>query len=531
MQTNILEWLEQRCRQTPDKIAFGDRQDSLSYAQTAAASKTLACGLKNALEQNRAAAGPENAYPHTDPDSGPGNAGGNIGSVAIYMDKTVHTLCGMFGVVYAGGYYSNIDTQFPSERVTEILKSLKPAAILTDASHYAEASSRFSEYAPVLSYDLLQESSIDKPWLAHVRSMHCDTNPLYCNFTSGSTGTPKGVLVSHRSVIDFISIFVEEFGIGEQDILANQAPLDFDVSVKDIYSGMAAGARVQLIPREYFSTPVDLMDYLDDTEATILIWAVSAMCFVSTMRGFQYKVPHRLRQVMFSGEVMPIKQLQIWKKYLPDAVYVNLYGPTEITCNCTYYRLKEEDFQRDSIPIGKPFKNEKVFLLDEEQRLVADAGQTGEICVSGSCVAVGYLNRLDSKEFTQHPCNTSYYERIYRTGDLGYWRKDGNLMYVGRKDFQIKHLGHRIELSEIERCCEAMPEDGVARSCCIYYKQKQRLLLFYEGTAQEEDVHRLLADRLPHFMLPNNIVRISRMPMNKNGKIDRDRLLQIFLKR
>lgn len=531
MQTNILEWLEKRCLQTPDKIAFGDRECGLSYTQTAIASKKLACGLRNIMEGTSSSTPPGNAAPHTGMAASPGNAGGPIGSVAIYMDKTVHALCAMFGTLYAGGYYSNIDIQYPRERVMKILKSLKPAAIITDSSHFEEADSLFSEYAPVLCYDTLQESGINEQWLEYVRSMHCDTNPAYCNFTSGSTGVPKGVLVSHRSVIDFISIFAEQFGIHNEDVIACQAPLDFDVSVKDIYSGMAAGARVQLIPREFFSTPVDLMDYLDDTEATILIWAVSAMCFVSTMRGFQYKVPHRIRQVMFSGEVMPMKQLKIWKKFLPDAVYVNLYGPTEITCNCTYYILREEDFQGDSIPIGKPFKNEKVFLLDESQKMVVDAGQPGEICVSGSCVAVGYLNRPDSTEFAQHPGNTRYFERIYKTGDLGYWREDGNLMYAGRKDFQIKHLGHRIELGEIERCCEAMPDDGVARSCCIYYKQKQRLLLFYEGTAGEDAVHGLLSDKLPHFMLPNSIVRISRMPMNKNGKIDRDRLLQIFLER
>ena len=151
-----------------------------------------------------------------------------------------------------------------------------------------------------------------------------DLMPLYVNFTSGSTGTPKGVAVGQNSVVDFINEFTKVFDITSEDVIANQAPFDFDVSVKDIYSGIFTGARVQLIPREYFSNPTRLMDYLTDNKITTIIWAVSAMCFVSIMNGLDYKTPENLNKIMFSGEVMPVKHLNKWRQYLPDATYVNL---------------------------------------------------------------------------------------------------------------------------------------------------------------------------------------------------------------
>ena len=379
----------------------------------------------------------------------------------------------------------------------------------------------------ILISDLLDYAAkceIDDGLLKLAQTVAYDTMPLYVNFTSGSTGTPKGVAVSHRSVIDFIRIFTDTFGIGHEDVLANQAPFDFDVSVKDVYSGLYTGARVQLIPRDYFSNPSVLMDYLADNRVTTLIWAVSAMCFVSIMNGLEYRIPEQINRVMFSGEVMPVKHLNKWRKFLPDATYVNLYGPTEITCNCTYYIL-DHDFENDeTIPAGMPFDNEKVFLLDEDDRLVDVPEVNGEICVSGTCLALGYYRDPErTKEaFMQNPLNDRYSEMIYRTGDIGRYDADGNLIYVSRKDFQIKHMGQRIELGEIETA--AMAADGVTRACCIYDTKKKRIELFYTGDAEKDAVLDAVRQKLPQFMMPGKTVKLDEMPMNKNGKIDRQRL-------
>ena len=362
---------------------------------------------------------------------------------------------------------------------------MTPAFLVTDEAH-AAAAAALGYSGQITRLDDLLAAPANAALLAARRRQAVDVDPLYINFTSGSTGVPKGVTVSHRSVLDFIPQFAEIFGITQNDILGNQAPFDFDVSVKDLYTALYTGAKVQIIPRAYFSQPTKLMDYLADHEVTILVWAVSAMCFVSIMNGFSYRIPSHVRQVLFSGEVMPIKHLMKWKSALPHARFVNLYGPTEITCNCTYAILPDRDFAPDeALPIGRAFPNEKVFLLDENDALVTVPGQAGEICVSGTALALGYYADpvRTAQAFTQNPLNTNWYERIYRTGDLARYDESGSLYYIGRRDFQIKHMGHRVELGEIEAA--AMRCDAVTRACCTFDAERQRLHLFYTGSCEK----------------------------------------------
>jgi non-ribosomal peptide synthetase component F len=249
------------------------------------------------------------------------------------------------------------------------------------------------------------------------------------------------------------------------------------------------------------------------------------MCFVSIMNGFGYRNPETLRIVMFSGEVMPVKQLNVWKKYQPHVKFVNLYGPTEITCNCTYYELEDRMYEPDEkIPVGKAFPNEKVFLLDDDNKEVKEPGVPGELCVSGSCLALGYYgNRQKTDEvFVQNPLNPDWNEMIYRTGDLCAYQEDGNLVYISRKDFQIKHLGHRIELGEIESGAQQV--EGIERACCLYDQAKKKIILFYTGNRDKKELLEEMKELLPVFMIPNKAIQLEEMPLNKNGKIDRNAL-------
>lgn len=516
---NILELLERSAERFPDRPAFGDPEKDITFRELVR--KARAAGELLAADV---------------PSESP---------VAFYLEKSVDAVTAMFGAVYAGGFYSFIDVRQPAARAQKVLDVLEPAVLITDEENAEKAEKLSFGGRRILLKDLLEQAgrtlsgqkeplSLLSPVLARIRSAMTDTAPLYVNFTSGSTGTPKGVAVCHRSVIEFIAHFAPLFQVTEEDIFGNQAPFDFDVSVKDIYSGLYTGAKVQIIPREYFSNPTQLMDYLCEKKTTVLIWAVSAMCFVSIMNALDYRIPETVRAVGFSGEVMPIKQLKVWKKYLPDAMYVNLYGPTEITCNCTYYVLDpgKEYGLEEVIPAGIAFENEKVFLLDEENQEVdpSDLSGEGEICVGGTCVALGYYRDPErtAAAFVQNPLNDRYPERIYRTGDIGRYDADGNLVYVSRKDFQIKHLGHRIELGEVE--ADTMARDGVSRACCIYDAKKKRLILFYTGERDKKDLEKELKEILPPFMVPNKTIRLEEMPLNKNGKIDRHALEAIYQK-
>lgn len=496
---NVLEWLEADACALPKKTAFADEFRHLSYEQLMLHARRVGSFL---------AARAEACSP-----------------VACYLEKSTFAVCAMFGAVYARCCYCVIDVRQPAQRARAIADKLKPSLVLTDEGHYDEACDVFDGSGlEVVRVEELMDGPVDEPLLSKRRASALDCDPLYINFTSGSTGTPKGVVVCHRSVIDFIQSFTSIFDISQQDVIANQAPFDFDVSVKDIYGSLSCGASVHMIPRDFFSIPTKLMDFLCEREVTVCTWAVSAMCFVSIMGGFEYRVPSSIAKVIFSGEVMPVKQLNIWRKHLPSAMFVNVYGPTEVTCNCTYHII-DEDYEDDAvIPMGIPFPNEKVFLLDADDRLVEGPGVEGEICVAGSSLALGYYNDPEktAEVFVQNPLNTHYNELIYRTGDIGAYDEHGRFVYVSRKDHQIKHMGQRIELGEIDTAAQGV--QGVSRACAIYDSRRKKILLFYTGSCEKDTLVESLRERLPQYMVPNRTRQIDQMPLTKNGKIDRSAL-------
>ena len=492
----VLEYLEKSTKKNSGKIAVIDENGQYTYKELTELSKKIGTGITKFIE-------PRNPVP-------------------VLMEKGKDTLACFFGAAYAGCFYVLLNPDLPIVRLEHIVNVLGAKNIITDKAHEDIASELINK-EDILYLDDLKCTNIDEEKLNKIRENSLDLDPLYANFTSGSTGVPKGVLVGNRSVIDFIDNFTEIFNITENDIIGNQAPFDFDVSVKDIYSSISQGATLVIIPKRLFSLPADLLNYICDNKVTTLIWAVSALCLITTFHALDYKTPETVNKVMFSGEVMPIKHLKQWIEHLPDATFVNLYGPTEITCNCTYH-VVDKNKNYDKIPAGKPFPNEQVFLLDENNKLITDIDVQGEICVKGTCLALGYFNNKEqtSSSFVQNPLNDKYIDLIYKTGDLGAYNMDGEIVFTGRKDFQIKHMGHRIELEEIERAMEKV--EGVERSCCIFNEQKGKLYGFYVGNIEKDEVIKYLKENLPVFMVPNKITQIEKFPITKNGKIDRKEL-------
>ncbi len=507
MYRNVLEYLEESAERYPDKIAVADTKTELTFAQLLDSAKNAGAALLPYIRRGD--------------------------GVPVLADKSCQMLVVFFGVVMAGGFYTMVEPSHPVDRINSILNTLEAGVVITSAEKRSKLDKCSFTGAALDMDELISHTATQEELesLCKIREESIDTDPLYAIFTSGSTGVPKGVIVNHRSVIDFIEEFTDIFGITEDDVIGNQAPFDFDVSVKDIYSAMKTGARLQIIPKQMFSFPVKLLDYLDENKVTTLIWAVSALCIITTFKGFTYKIPALVDKVIFSGEVMPIKHLNEWRKAYPNATFVNVYGPTEITCNCTYYVIDREFGLDDILPMGKAFPNERVFLLDDDDRLVTpqEQGVNGEVCVSGTAVTIGYYNddERTAQAFVQNPLNSRYPEIIYRTGDLAYYNDEGLLCFSSRKDFQIKHMGHRIELTGIDASMNAI--EGVSRACTIFCQDENKILGFFEGSADRKTITKALMEKLPKFMIPQEFICVESMPLTKNGKIDRKKLLDDYV--
>lgn len=492
---NVLEYLENV--KTNNLVI--DKNGSISYQKLLENSKKIGSGLGKFVKNN-------------DP-------------VPVYMEKGISALEVFMGALYSGGFYSLLNVGLPKMRLEQIINVLDVDYIVTDNEHLEDAKVFFPDKELILYEDLIKEE-INDDLLNEIRKKKIDLDPVYANFTSGSTGVPKGVIVGNRSIIDFVDNFVDTFGIKDDDVIANQAPFDFDVSVKDIYPALKTGATLVIVPKELFSKPALLIDFLVNHKVTTMTWAVSALCLISTFHGLDYKVPTSVKRVMFSGEVMPMKHLKSWMEHLPNAMFVNLYGPTEITCNCTYHII-DRNREYEKIPVGIPFNNEAVFLLNDKNELVTKESEKGEICVRGTALALGYYknNEQTDKAFVRNPLNDKYIEYIYRTGDLGYYQNN-ELYFGGRKDFQIKYMGHRIELEEIDKAIGSF--DGVERVCSIFREEKSKLYAFYIGDMEPKELHEKLSKELPVFMIPSKFIKVEEMPLSKNGKIDRKKLVELI---
>ena len=414
----------------------------------------------------------------------------------------------------------------PKARLDQILSVINAPVLLVDAAHLDAARSLSFEGEIVVMEELL-DTPIDEDILADRAATLTLTSPLYVIFTSGSTGKPKGVITSHLSLMTYIDAVARVLSIDESDILGNQSPLDYIAAIRDIYLPISFGASTVIIPKNEFAIPTALFDTLNREKITALCWSVAGVELPAKLGAFDESKPQYLKKLCFSGSVISSKYLRIWQENLPDVLYVNQYGPTEATASCTYYVVPGTVSDDTVLPIGKPYDNYRVFLLNDDDTPTPD-GETGQICVTGPIVALGYYGNAEmtEKSFVQNPLNPNFREIIYKTGDLGRFAPDGNLMFHGRMDRQIKHLGHRIELGEIEETAKLI--DGVTDCCALYQKESETLYLFYTGSATSKDIVLRFRSSMPAFMVPRKLINLDELPHLPNGKTDMQALKTYF---
>lgn len=497
MKKNILQCLEDTTNRFPNKIAFEDINGSVTYQEFTQNSKKIGTKLAKINQINK--------------------------PIAIFIDKSISCLEAMMGILYSGNFYTVLDVKSPEERIHHIFDTLEPIAIITNEKN-AEKARKLDFTGEILLLEDLLNTNIEEITLKSIEEEIIDTDPMYILFTSGSTGIPKGTVISHRSVLAYATWVKETFDITEDTKFGSQTPFYFSMSVTDVFATILTGATLYIISKMYFSFPVKLLEYLKEKEINTIYWVPSALCIVANLGALEEVLLPNLKKVLFAGEVMPMKQLNIWREKFPNVMFANLYGPTETTDICTYYIVDRNFENTETLPIGKHCNNCDVLIIKEDGTK-AKTGEEGELCARGSFLALGYYNNPEKTKtvFVQNPLNTAYPETIYKTGDIVKENETGEIVYISRKDFQIKHMGYRIELGEIETAINCI--DGIISCACIYDDINSKIVLFYQGNKlKEKDLLEQAKEKLPNYMCPNEIHCIEKMPYNANGKIDRKKL-------
>lgn len=455
--------------------------------------------------------------------------------IAIGHTKQPLSFALMLAALRLGIAYVNIDVASPIARTSSMLQVSGASLLFFDAPEHQTsleklANAQGCELIGLVEDQLPPVTDAERDEQRRLSRMVDGACIAYIMFTSGSTGVPKGVAVTHQNILHFIAWGQSRFGITDRDNFANLSPMYFDNSVFDFYVGLFSGASLTPVPREILSSPYDLVQYVGKMACTIWFSVPSLLIYLMAMKAMTAEGLPSLRAIVFGGEGYPKVELRkLYRIFSPQAELVNVYGPTECTCICSAYTLGDEDFVdiEGLPPLGRLNQNFDYRILDDEDR----DSTTGELCLLGPNVAAGYFNDLQRTAASFHtlPDVKRYMKRMYRTGDL-VRETAGNLFFVGRKDNQIKHMGYRIELEEIEHALVKLP--GVSQAAVIYHRANAAYgkLVGFAACSEEVDQKALLeklALVLPDYMMPNKLVLMPKLPKNSNGKIDRHELLAL----
>ena len=463
------------------------------------------------------------------------------------LPRGIDAIVSVFGILKSDGVYVALNPRTPLERARHILEHCEARALILDKATYpdfsrlrglvkglslivlcrrSEVDAAPQESAAMYFLDDL-ESSSDAP----LESLNIDADLAYILYTSGSTGLPKGVMISHGNVIDYAEWAVSYFKLSPEDRIANTSGVYFDLSVFDVYAGIASGSTIIIVPDAVLMFPRDLMDVIDREGVTVWNSVPSLMSYVSKMNVLKADRCGSLRQVLFCGEVMPTSTVVDWMRAFPGRGFFNLYGPTETTCESMVYPILETPGDPTiPLPIGKARANTEVFALTEDLKL-ASPGEEGELYIRGASVGLGYWRDPEktAAAFVRSPLRPEGSERVYATGDVVKLRADGAYDFIGRKDFQIKYMGYRIELGDIESALASL--DGVVESAVIAVPddaaQTTKIVgfVFPSRVIGAEEIRERLKTALPPYMIPKEIRTVAGpLPRTPNGKIDRNLL-------
>jgi amino acid adenylation domain-containing protein len=447
--------------------------------------------------------------------------------VAVLLKKSAKVIVADLAITAIGCTYMNLDVKSPAARIKKNLDAVRPALLITDSQGLALLNQIPDQFVPVQSLDRL--INLDEPIKLLSKNpgrnrLDCiiDTDPYCIINTSGSTGVPKGVVLNHRSFVDFIQWSTHTLDVDGTEVVGSLSPVIFDIFSFELCMLAFKGSCLCLIDERLSPYPAKILEVLEQNQISFIFWVPTIMVNIANMGLLDRFVLRDLRTVWFAGEVFPTVHFNKWFDRFPTVKFVNLYGPIEITLDCTYYIIQDRIPENQPIPMGYPCRNTALLILNEDGSETQD-GEIGGLCVRGASLAMGYYNNPEqtAKAFVQNPLNSSYPEIIYRTGDL-VTRQDGIYQFKGRADTMVKHLGYRIELADIEHAILASVSE-VRNVCVIYSNQRKEITAYCElSQSLTFQVFRAkLGQELPNYMVPSKLVEVDQMPMNANGKIDR----------
>lgn len=502
MKINLIEYFVETVRQFPERNAIIDGERHVTFNELDFLARRTA-GLINA---------------HADCKNRP---------VAVFMPKCVEALQADLAITYSGNAYMNLDVKNPAERLGNIFALVKPAMVITNNRFIGIIEPiAAANGIGILNVDQIIENTLTptQEELLNRISNLIDTDPYCIINTSGSTGTPKGVVLNHKSFIDFMAQTFDEYHFSENDIIGSLSPVVFDIWSYEMCLLMGKGTSIVVIPDTWSAFPVKILQWMQEQKVSYIFWVPTIMVNIANMGLLQQMPLPDLRLCWFAGEVFPTKQFNIWRHSLTQTTFANFYGPIEITLDCVYYTIEREIADDEPIPIGKPFRNTDILILDENNQNVTAANKEGELCIRGTSLAMGYYNNPEktAAAFVQNPLNHSYPEIIYRTGDLVFINSRGEIVFKGRKDSLIKHMGYRIELGEIEHVIINTLK-LVKNGCVVYNHQRKEITLYYEAEQEltAADFRKSIGNTLPKYMIPVVYHHLPELKRNANGKIDR----------
>jgi len=505
----IQEYLSQSAKKYPNKIAVSCMNERITYQEIDEFSNSLARTLISAGIRRQS-------------------------FVPFFLSKSIKSIKSILGILKADCSYVPIDIHTPAQRLTSILDSINTNKLIVDNESSLLIDTLFPEDSrPTLIN--IDQISIDN--ISEIYYQNLSIDIAYVLFTSGSTGIPKGVMIPHKAIIDYIDWCVEVYQITDKDVVANHAPLYFDNSTFDIYTAFKSGATLHLVHDELNAVIPSLVNWIEQRQITLFFCVPSVLTLLMQSRRLKPGLFSHLKQIICAGESLPPTTLRFWMQTYPHIQYINMYGPTEITVDCSFHRIEVPPTETiHNIPIGKSRKNMELFVRLEDASLSQKVGSKGELLVRGTSVAYGYLGDQKRTEdsFIQNPSHNNYHDLLYCTGDIVEIDMEGRYLFLGRVDEQIKFLGHRIELGEIESALASLPSVSEAVVCFRQEGEFEEVhaeigALVNLDNADIANVKNLLVNLLPGYMIPTHIKLFTeQFPRTPNGKYDRKNIKKIL---